>query len=560
MKTLLFLAWLLLFPLFISCRTKDTKKIEDFSTGLANRDEKILQGIKYIEEQNIKEGKRFFEEFGKQNPNHCGYLIGLPLVNIQDYLDKISSIINLFVNVYSRSGVPSLSSHLHTTFSEYCDSSVDFVVRDFVSNLHKIASEGVELISRAIEQKCQMDVNYPIRLSVGPNFVISLVLRGRIGDVELSFLKYFGNFVLIIADIILAHDFSVNTPAILSNITKLDTSEVVGLIRSLAFLFQGCRSTLSFHPEGKIFLEEIPQRITETIRGTFHFLKSLENRDKQEGYMIVFQDNSGDGMLGYDPSRTTIDTPQDQIIIHIGGFVQVADIRANLKELKVKIPYIITTDFLDDFRKLVERTADIIENKKKGCPENCLSISDLNFFLRSFGTYIDDFLRFDIVNFMEQPKPFRELLPYWFYNQETSRWEFIIEAEVPKSRKDLKPYLFNYDAGHFFYPDFITFYEQILTNYSISPDCISVSDASVNWILIPYLLFQDPTISNSVYVRLKGVFLERCNPIESEYESDIWKEPNEYMINKSVAIVVKKTGSVVSPLTDLILKSIEIVP
>lgn len=547
--------WVLLLIIsLLGCKRESNKKnIDDFSTGLANRDERIQEGIKYIENQNIKSAKEFFEKLGKENPNHCGYLIGKPLVGIQDYLAKISSIINIAANLYSS------TPHFHVKeTSEYCDGSIDQSVRDFISDLHGVTSEGTELIVRAINQKCEMDLKYPIMLSVGPNFVTSLYLYGRIGEVELSFLKYLGNFVLIISDIILAHDFSINTPAIIPNINKIDTSEIIGLIRTLAFLFQTCRSTLSFHPEWKEFLNEIPKRITEILSGAFDFLKYLESRNKKEGYMITFEDNSGDMKFGYDPNKTTIDTPQDQITIHVGGSIKVGDIRANLKELKIKIPYIITFEFLDNFHTLVNRLLDIISNRKKGCPENCISVSDLNFFMRAFGTYLEDFLRIDIMNFMENPKPLRDIIPYWFYNTEKQRWEFFIEAEVPESRKDLKYYLFNYDSGHFQYPSYTTFYENVLSNYSIPPDCISVSQANVSWILIPYMLFQDPGFSNSVYMRLKGVFIERCSSSELVYDTDVWRSPDVYMINKGIAMVVQKTGSIISPLTELILKSVEI--
>lgn len=548
-----FLCVLILSIFFLGCNKKEKgKSIDDFSTGLANRDKKIQEGIEYIEKQDIKSAKEFFDGLGKENPNHCGYLIGKPLVSIQDYLAKISSIINIVANLYSS------APYKIKAKSEYCDNSVDQSVRSFVLELHKITSQGTELITRAINQKCEMDLKYPIMLSVGPNFALSLYLYGRIGEAELSFLKYLGNFVLIISDLILAHDFSINTPEIISNIKNIDTSEIIGLIRTLAFLFQTCRSTLSFHPQWKDFLGEIPDRVAEILSGAFELLKYLENRNKKEGYMITFEDNSGDMRFGYDPNKTTIDTPQDQIIIHVSGNIKAGDIKTNLKELKIKIPYIITNEFIDDFRNLVERLLDIVSNRKKGCPENCISISDLNFFMRAFGTYLEDFLRIDLINFMENPKPLRDILPYWFYNQETQRWEFFIEAEIPESRKDLRYYLFNQDSGHFLYPDYTTFYNEIISNYSIPPDCISVSQTNVNWILIPYMLFQDPTFSNSIYMRLKGVFIERCNPNEIQYDSEVWKNPDVYMMNKAIAMIVQKTGSIISPLTDLILKSIEI--
>lgn len=541
---------------WLTCEKRENV-VDDFSTGLANRDEKISEGVFYIENRDIKKGREFFEKLGRQNNKHCGYLIGLSLVHIQDYLDRLSSFLNLIISVPR-------ASKLHERSSlklkhEQCDDSIDRIVRGFVSEIRKASSESIELIQRAIDQKCEMDLDYPIMISVGPSFIVSIATYGRIGDVELSLLKYLGNIVMILADIVLIHDLSINTLEVLSNVKKIDSSSAISLLRTLAFLLHGCSLTFSFHPEGKKLLEEIPKKITDVTKNTLELLSFLEDRESKEAYAITFKDGSGEKKLGYDPNTTTIDTPQDQISIKIRGVAHVGRSKANIKEINVKVPYIITHSFLADLQSLIRKIEDIVGNRKRGCPENCLSVSDFNFFFKSFGIYLEDFIRFDIIEFIENAKPLREALPYWFYNQNTSRWEFVIEAEVPESRTDLRPYIFNYDSGHFFYPPILTFYGEVISNHAIPPDCVFVKDVPLNWVFIPYVLFQDPTFSKSFYMRLKWVFLERCNRIELEYDGDEWKPPNVYMMNKAIALIVQRSGSILSPLADLILRSIEIV-
>ncbi len=558
--------FIFIFTLVYIANTGCRKKIEqeNFSTGLANRDERIREGIEYISSGKIREAKKFFRELGEKDNTHCGYLIGLPLVQIQDYLAKISTIINVGMNIWSSMGQQSGTTApkvIRTTARDFCDQSVDSIIRDFVSSLHQDTSGGLELIDRAIEQKCEMELEYPLMLSVGPNFKLHLIMYGRFGNTELSFLRYFGYFVLLISDIILAHDFSVNTLEILSNVTKINTSDIIGLLRSLAFLVQGCSKTFMFHPEDQKFMMRVPGDLLNSIDSGLDFLEALEKSEGREEYVITFYDRSGDGRLGHDENKTTVDTPEDEITLKIRGEFSAGGARGTLKALKIKIPYIITTQFIEEFKNIVRKIADIVREGKTGCPENCLSISDINFFLRALDVgEIDDFARLDIVKFFYSPRSLRELLPYWFLNNDEGRWEFMIEAEVPPSGGDTKYYLFKYDAQHFTKPATIEFYGRTISGYSIPPDCVFIENSPVNWIVIPYLNFQDPTFGEAIYIRLKNTLIVRCNPAEEYiFESDEWNVSTLYMTNKAIAVIVEKGGSVISPLTELIIKSVEVI-
>jgi hypothetical protein len=139
-------------------------KQDDFSSGLANRDPKLEEGLLYIETENIQEAKKFFKNLGKENPRHCGYLIGLPLVQIQEYLSKLSAIINFVVSVYGsgsaqgdRQGSPIIDEAL-LIFSpkllpkQVCDNSLDRLIREFVSSLHTDTEEGLRMLEQAISQ------------------------------------------------------------------------------------------------------------------------------------------------------------------------------------------------------------------------------------------------------------------------------------------------------------------------------------------------------------------------------------------------------------------------
>jgi hypothetical protein len=95
---------------------KRYKTTDDFSSGLANRDPKLEEGLLYIETENIQEAKKFFKNLGKENPRHCGYLIGLPLVQIQEYLAKLGAIVNFVVSVYG-SGSAQTAARITPTLS-----------------------------------------------------------------------------------------------------------------------------------------------------------------------------------------------------------------------------------------------------------------------------------------------------------------------------------------------------------------------------------------------------------------------------------------------------------
>jgi hypothetical protein len=84
-----------------------------------------------------------------------------------------------------------------------------------------------------------------------------------------------------------------------------------------------------------------------------------------------------------------------------------------------------------------------------------------------------------------------------------------------------------------------------------------LADIVSNFILIPYLNVQDPSLGGILYIRLKNTNIwADCSVYEREYLSDEWKHPNLYMFNKSLAIIVQKVGSIISPLADIILQSI----
>jgi hypothetical protein len=564
-------------------------KQDDFSSGLANRDPKLEEGLLYIETENIQEAKKFFKNLGKENPRHCGYLIGLPLVQIQEYLSKLSAIINFVVSVYGsgsaqgdRQGSPIIDEAL-LIFSpkllpkQVCDNSLDRLIREFVSSLHTDTEEGLRMLEQAISQKCEIDINYPLRLSIGNSFSLYFVLYDRMGEAEFSFLNYIGYFVLTISSFILAHDYSVNTLGVLQNIRKMETRDIIGLLRTLAFLVAECDETFRFYQkDGQKYIGQMPNFITNSIGAGWSFLRSLESRgsmkqEEKEKYAIVFYDKSGEGRIGYNPYSVTIASPLDEIEIKLKGEVIVGNARASLRKVKIKVPYLISLDFVQQVFDLSEKIKKILQEGKSGCPDNCISIADFNFFLQALNTAkFDDFLRFDIVKYFQNPKPIRDFLPYWFKNEvidkdgnPMKRWEFMIEAEVPPSRKDNFYYLFNFDSSHFNFPSYINFYGRQVSDYTIPPDCVFIRSVpyvggiALNWFLIPYLNVQDTSLGGILYVRLKNANIwADCSSYEVEYLSDEWKHPNLYMFNKSLAIIVQKAGSIISPLADIILQSI----
>jgi hypothetical protein len=593
----IFLFFIFFLFLLLGCKGKDIKQQDDFSSGLANRDPRIEEGLLYIETGNIQEAKKFFKNLGKENPRHCGYLIGLPLVQIQEYLAKLGAIVNFVVSVYGSGSAqqqqespPALSDHkivLDDVSSgklltkQSCDNSLDGLIREFVSSVHTDTEEGLKMLEQAISQKCEIDINYPLRVSIGNSFSLHFVLYGRMGEAEFSFLNYIGYFVLTISSFILAHDYSVNTFGVLQNIKKIDAQNIMGLLRTLAFLVEECDKTFLFYQDGQKYVRQAPNFITSSIESGWSFLRSIESRgnmkqEEKEKYTIVFYDKSGEGKIGYNPYSVTIATPLDEIEIKLKGEVVAGKVRASLSKVKIKVPYLISLDFVQKVFELGERIKKILQEGKSGCPDNCISIADFNFFLQALNTAkFDDFLRFDIVKYFQNPKPIRELLPYWFENKvidkdgkPIKRWEFMIEAEVPPSRKDNVYYLFNFDSSHFNFPSYITFYGRQVSDYTIPPDCVFirsvpyipvpyVGDIVSNFILIPYLNVQDPSLGGILYIRLKNTNIwADCSVYEREYLSDEWKHPNLYMFNKSLAIIVQKVGSIISPLADIILQSI----
>lgn len=551
--------------LLLSCGARGEKsKPDDFSFGLANRDIQIQEGLKYLEEGKTEEAIRFFESLGRRNPHHCGYLIGLPLSQIQKYLKGINTAINFLISVYS--GVANISSSqkspplISTRSFEYCEYTLDNLVRTFTKDLHLDMKMGVELMEKAMKQGCEMYVNYPLHLSFGQSFSMYLSLNGIVGEVELELLKHIGYWALMISALILAHDLSINTPLVFSYVPKMDTSNVVGTIRTIAFILVGCQRTLFFHPTDKDYIFGIPDFFVRWASSATTFALKLKLRHGKEGYIVLFKDNSGDGIVGYYPERTTPGLALDEIILNVSGRVRTGNKWASVKYISLKIPYIVTTTLIEESIKFLENVRDIVRERRTGCPSNCVSIADFNFFLQVFGAgYLEDSLRVDIMRYFHDPKSLREMVPYWFFNQETERWEFMIEGEVPSSRKVDKYYLFNYDASHFEEPKTINFYGQEISDFAIPPDCVLIGDVPLNWIVSPYLLFQDPSLGGIIYVRIKYTPAQYCSVYEILYDVDEWRPPNQYILNKIIAIISTKVGSVINPLLNLIMSSVEVV-
>ncbi len=557
----IFFFFAFIFGLFLIQCAKEKK--EDFSTGLANRDPKISEGITYIEKEKTQEAKKFFKELGKENPKHCGYLIGYPLVSIQEYLSKIAAIINFAVSVYGTGGggvAPSvLPKQTEINPKAGCDDALDRMIREFAKSLHNETEDGLALIEKAISQGCEMELEYPLSVSIGNSFKIRLILYGKFGSAEMSLLRYIGYLTLTISSAILSHDYSVDTLTILQNISKIEARNITSLLRTLAFIMVGCDRTLSFHPEDKSYLSKITSYVVKSIESGFSFLQELEQRNGKEGYVLYFKDKSGEGKIGYNPDTVTIATPLDEIAIQVKGEIQAGTIKLNMTKITIEVPYIISFDFINEAKQVADKIKKILDEGKGGCPENCISIADANFFLRALNTAkIDDFVRIDIVKFIKEPKPIREILPYWFFNSTLKRWEFMLESEVHPNRQDTSYFIFNYDSPHFNFPDVITFMGKEIKNFSIPQDCVFLDQSSPDWILIPYLLLQDPTLGGSIYMRLKGTFIERCSGREDPFMTDEWKPADDYMINKMIAIITKKTGSIIIPLIDIISKSVKL--
>ena len=278
--------------MFLGCKGKEIKP-DDFSSGLANRDPKLADGLLYIETENIHEAKKFFKNLGKENPRHCGYLIGLPLVQIQENLAEIGAMVNLVISFYESELaqttpriIPTLpdnkivlddASSAKLLTKRSCDNSLDRLIREFVSSLHTNTEEGLKMLEQAISQKCEIDINYPLRLSIGNSFSLHLVVYGRMGEAEFSLLNYIGYFVLAISSFILAHDYSVNIFGILQNIKKIDTQNIIGFLRTLAFLVEECDKTFLFYQDGQKYIRQMPNLITNLIESGWSFLKSLES-------------------------------------------------------------------------------------------------------------------------------------------------------------------------------------------------------------------------------------------------------------------------------------------
>lgn len=549
-----------LFFIAFSCEKEEKK--DDFSSGFANRDPKIVEGITYIEKEKVQEAKKFFKELGKENPKHCGYLIGYPLVSIQEYLSKIAAIVNFVASVYGTGGgTPqnSAPTGLKIFPKEGCDNSLDKMIREFVKSLHNETEEGLELIEKAISQNCEMELEYPLSISIGNSFKIQLILYGKFGSAEMSLLKYIGYLTLSISSAILSHDYSVDTLTILSNISKIEAKNITSLLRTLGFIMVGCDRTLSFHPDDKAYLYKISSYIPKSIESGFSFLEELEKRNGKEGYVLYFKDNSGEGKIGYNPDTVTIGTQLDEITIQVKGKIQAGTINLSMTKITIEVPYIISFEFVNEAKEVANKIKRIIEGGKGGCPENCLSIADINFFLKALNTAkIDDFARIDIIKYLKEPKSIREILPYWFFNPVLKRWEFMIESEVHPKRPDTSYFIFNHDSSHFDFPEVITFMGKEIKYFSIPPDCVFLDENSPDWILIPYLLFQDPTLGGVLYIRLKGTFIGGCNSREDIFMTDEWKLADDYMVNKTIAVITKKTGSIIIPLVDIISKSVKL--
>lgn len=499
-----------------------------FLLGCAdNYGEIMKKGIEFLENG---ESDKAIEEFKKiANEKNCEPHYGIFLAELQGIFWNINEI-----NSKLKSFIP----------QEYGD-ILEVFLRESLSPIEKRLSE-MAISYEQMERKgfCEIGLTLPIYLEIGNTIKANITFGERFGELEARGIGFLGYSVLSFLDLIFSHDLKANALSLFKGFLSMDTSSIVGIFRSLGFLFNDNPNFLNWNPdenERKRF-ESVPKEVSSGLRALHGMLSLISQRSMKKGYVVEYEDIN---------SNNIVDAT-DKITLNVGGNLEVRGYKEEIKPYSASIPIWIQEDMLQQADEFLGKLSRGFNGE--GTPGELYHLNELNGFLLAFGLdQIQDIVAIDPLAFFlgpfdkvkksypnpPSPKPLRKIAPYWYYDRFEEKVVLAVEGEVKESLGLYTYYLSSGDVPHF-PPEHIKFENQDVFIFLL-PDCVEVPNYQPDYVTLFYIAFQDPTFNGSVFVKLTYIKNQICDSTPKPYYDD-FAPPDLYAVNKVFAFLFMKYG------------------
>jgi len=498
--------------------------------GCADNYESIMgKGIELLE---AGESDKAIEEFKKiATAKNCEPHYGIFLAQLQGIFGNLNDI-----NDKIKGFIP----------QEYGD-VLEVFLRESLIPIEKRLRE----MSMAYEQMertgfCEISLTLPFYLEIG-NTIKAKVTFGQVfGELEARGIGFLGYTLLAFLDLLFSHDLKANVVSLLNGFLRMDTSSLVGILRSLGFLFNENPNFLKWNPdenERKRF-ERIPDEIAKALRALYGMLQIVSQRQIKKGYVVEYEDRNSNGIID----------ATDKITITLGGYLEVRGYKEEIKPYSGYLPLWVQGEMLKKSEEFLLKLSNGF--KGEGNPGELYHLNELNGFLLAFGLdQLQDIIAIDPLAFFlgpfdrnkksypqpPSPKPLREMVPYWYYDQFEKKVVLAVEGEVKESLGVYTYYLSSGDVPHF-PPENIKF-DGKEVNIFLLPDCVEVPEYQPDYVTLFYMAFQDPAFNGSLFVNLSSIKSYTCDFSSKPYYTE-FAPPDLYAVNKVLAILFMKYGAI----------------
>jgi len=497
--------------------------------GCADNYESIMKkGIEFLENG---ESDRAIEEFKKiAKKSNCEPHYGIFLAELQGIFWDINNL-----NDKIKSFLPQEYGDVLEVFLRESLLPIEKRLREMVDSYQQMEKSGF----------CEISLTFPLYLEIGNTIKTKITFGQIFGELEARGIGFLGYSLLAFLDLIFSHDLRANAVSLLNGFFRMDTSSLVGILRSLGFLFDENPNFLKWNPdenERKRF-ERVPQEIGTGLGALYGMIKIIQQRQIKKGYVVEYEDRNSNGMID----------ATDKITLNTGGYLEVRGYREEIKPYSAFLPIWLQGDMLKKSEEFLGKLSKGF--KGEGNPGELYHLNELNGFLLAFGLdQLQDIIAIDPLAFFlgpydrnkksypnpPSPKPLREIVPYWYYDRFEKKVVLGVEGEVKQSLGIYTYYLFSGDVPHFPAENIIVEGKEV--NIFLLPDCVEVQEYQPDYVTLFYMAFQDPTFNGSLFVNLSYIKSYTCDFVSKPYYVD-FAPPDLYAVNKVLAFLFMKYGA-----------------
>ena len=435
----------------------------------------VQDGFNLIDRNDIVTAKKRFISVKEIEPSNCPASWGLVLVNVIDLVKNLDAIISTLQSSFS--GI-TISPKFTTKNLKTKSISINNIFDTLFSPTVNIIESITENTKVVIDKKCYVKSSIPIKMGDPP--FLNFYMRGYFGPTEAAFIGFLSEFLrsLIVFMLSLNFDVSIadilrpsldietninlfgsgsgsgfissdlggvsglqniasNTRNILSEALSLNTRDWVGLIMSLAHIFDSSPDFLKLRTDTGIHIDDSAMSFSRAFKYASLFFDFIAKYSNEET-IFAYEDTEGDGISSDDIIFFNVyDIHNNQW--RRGLYIYTNDREMRIDELIITLlvkPVLaekirtVIVKFLDEWSKAF----DITDPK-----DIWIHFSDLNNITFSIFSIADTVI-FNPKQFYREikknPEGLRSLLPYWSDQDNDGYAEFLVEAEVPEGEVD----------------------------------------------------------------------------------------------------------------------------